>query len=148
MADKKVPLLASVLGYAGLIPFVAGAVLLWTTPAVHHGYLRAVLQSYAAIILAFMGAIHWGLAMRDEKLVSRTQLGLSVLPALSGWLALAWLPVQQIYLVLIIAFIILAMADVRATRLGLTPQWYPKLRMPLTTIVVIALSAAAAVGYI
>jgi hypothetical protein len=86
--------------------------------------------------------------MRDEKLVSRTQLGLSVLPALSGWLALAWLPVQQIYLVLIIAFIILAMADVRATRLGLAPQWYPKLRMPLTTIAVIALSAAAAAGYI
>lgn len=148
MAAKKVPLLASILGYAGLIPFVSGAIFLWSLPVVYHGYLHDTLQSYATVILAFMGAIHWGLAMRDEKLVSQTQLGLSVLPALTGWLALVWLPVLQIYPVLIVVFSVLLIADIRATRLGLAPHWYPKLRIPLTIVVVLALFAAAAVEYV
>ena len=98
--------------------------------------------TYAAVILSFMGAIHWGLAMRDEGVSSPLQLGLSVVPPLVGWVALALSPMTS-FVVLIIMFAVLYIADTRAARLGLAPAWYPHLRLPLTVIVVLSLIVSA-----
>ena len=85
------PRLALGLGLAGLIPFVTGALGLWLTPEAWRDRVLEELLAYAAIILAFMGAIHWGLAMRAEENSDKApvQLGLSVIPPLLGWVALA-----------------------------------------------------------
>ena len=76
------------LGIAGLLPFVAGAVLLWTvrdaSTAAHAGF---ALAAYAATIAAFLGGVHWGPALRAGGLAPGPLLW-GVVPQLAGWLAL------------------------------------------------------------
>lgn len=137
--------LALYLGYAGLIPFVSGALGIWITPFTWRPFVMAALLDYAAVILAFMGAIHWGLAMRaeasDER--ARLQLGLSVIPPLLGWVAVAsGMPFGFALPIFLAAFVLLYLADLRAVKLGLAPRWYPALRRPLTIVVSISLLLA------
>ena len=139
------PRLAILLGYAGLIPFISGAIGIWITPPAWRTDVLTALLHYAAVILAFMGAIHWGLAMARERQddAAHRQLGLSVLPALLGWLAISsGLPALLALALLISGFIGLYLADVHAVKLELAPRWYTALRKPLTTVVLISLLAA------
>ena len=53
------------LGYAGLIPFVAGAVLAWLPQTGSQPVVAAALSAYAAVIVSFLGGIHWGIGFRD-----------------------------------------------------------------------------------
>jgi len=139
------PRLAILLGYAGLIPFISGAIGIWITPPAWRTDVLMALLHYAAVILAFMGAIHWGLAMARERQddAAHRQLGLSVLPALLGWLAISsGLPALLALALLISGFIGLYLADVHAVKLELAPRWYTALRKPLTAVVLISLLAA------
>ena len=139
------PRLAILLGYAGLIPFISGAIGIWITPPAWRTDVLTALLHYAAVILAFMGAIHWGLAMARERQddAAHRQLGLSVLPALLGWLAISsGLPALLALALLISGFIGLYLADVHAVKLELAPRWYPALRKPLTAVVLISLLTA------
>ena len=139
------PKLALMLGYAGLIPFITGALGIWITPEGWRVVVLAALLDYAAVILAFMGAIHWGLAMRAENSgqAAQVQLGLSVVPPLLGWLAISGgMPISLGLPMCLLAFAGLYAADLRAVKLGLAPQWYPSLRRPLTIIVCLSLLVA------
>lgn len=142
---EEPPRLAILLGYAGLLPFVGGALGIWLIPLGWRSFVLDALLDYAAVMLAFMGAIHWGLAMRadasDER--AQMQLGLSVIPPLLGWLAIAGgMPMWFALPLCLVAFLALYYADVRAAKLGLAPQWYPSLRMPLTVCVTLSLLLA------
>lgn len=75
------------LGYAGLLPFVAGAVLVWLVRPDVHPYVALALSGYAAVILSFLGGIHWGLAMR-EPAPPLPWLVWGVVPSLVAWLAM------------------------------------------------------------
>jgi hypothetical protein len=71
--EAEPPRLARQLGAAGLIPFVAGAALIWLVspyPEAHAGITLAV-AGYAACIVSFLGGIHWGLAMRGGRAEAR-----------------------------------------------------------------------------
>jgi hypothetical protein len=54
--------LARTLGYAGLIPFVLLALVLWLVDAQLQAWVSITLASYAALIVSFLGGIHWGMA--------------------------------------------------------------------------------------
>lgn len=140
------PFLARLLGYCGLLPFVSGALCVWLAPQAMQQLIMTALLNYTAIILAFMGAIHWGLAMAvgtDGREDAPLQLGLSVIPALVGWTAVSFgLPATLALPVLLLAFVGLYLADLRAIALGLAPPWYRALRRPLTLVVVLSLLAA------
>ena len=139
------PKLALLLGYAGLVPFVSGALGIWITPEGWRVVVLEALLDYAAVILAFMGAIHWGLAMRAENAgePAQIQLGLSVIPPLLGWLAISGgMPTSFALPLCLLAFGGLYAADLRAVKLGLAPHWYPSLRRPLTIIVCLSLLVA------
>ncbi|MGQ7418731.1 DUF3429 domain-containing protein, partial [Streptococcus suis] len=89
---------------------------------------------------------HWGAEMmrsaaRADHGIDATRLALSVVPSLIGWAALL-LDVRIGLVLLAAGFAAQLLIDLRATRQGLAPSWYPKLRKPLTTIVVAALVAA------
>ena len=75
------------LGYAGLLPFLAGAVLVWLVRPEVHPYVALALSGYAAVILSFLGGIHWGLAMR-ESAPPLPWLAWGVVPSLVAWLAM------------------------------------------------------------
>ena len=74
------------LGYAGLIPFVVGAALVWLVWPEAHPYVTLALSAYAAVIVSFLGGIHWGLAMRNPD-PPRFLLLWGVVPSLLAWLA-------------------------------------------------------------
>ena len=58
---KHVKLLA----YAGLIPFVVMAILLWLIDADLHPFVALALAGYGAAIVSFLGGIHWGIGFRN-----------------------------------------------------------------------------------
>ncbi len=134
---------AYALGLAGALPFVALAVAAWTTVPERVPVVERWLVAYGAVILAFVGALHWGLAMRADAVIARpwAVLGWSVAPALAGWIALV-LPAPAAIVVLMAAFLAhLAMDRRRAAALG-AADWYLRLRGALTTLVCASLAAA------
>ena len=138
--------LAKTLGYAGLVPFVVFSAGTWMTlPVLEDAH--TVLMAYAAIILSFMGAIHWGLAMSQNSGHANMQLGASVVPALVGWLALL-IPMLYGYVLLALSFIVLCIADKLASDHGLVSSWYLPMRVKLTTVVVACLMIAALSVYV
>jgi len=77
-----------VLGFGGLIPFVALAVAAWLTEGPQRSQCLYALLAYGATILSFLGATHWGLALRDPVAPSVGLLVWGVGPSLMAWLAL------------------------------------------------------------
>lgn len=73
--------LARRLGAAGLIPFVAGAALVWFLYGDAQVGVTLGLAGYAATVVAFLGGVHWGLAMRAGQ-GQDTLLGWGVVPPL------------------------------------------------------------------
>jgi hypothetical protein len=77
------------LGYAGLVPFVLGALLLWVLVLVRaeaHSFAALALSAYAALILSFLGGIHWGLALRLTAPPASLFVW-GVVPSLVAWMA-------------------------------------------------------------
>ena len=60
------PAWVNALGYAGLIPFVALSAAFFWPNYVSHAFISYALSSYAVAIISFLGAIHWGLEMRES----------------------------------------------------------------------------------
>lgn len=136
-ALNAVPKPALWLGLSGAVPFVSLALLTLAGWA----WAAAALLGYGVAILAFMGGIHWGLAMANNR-QDWGEFGGSVVPALLGWLAHLTGGALGFWL-LAAAFFGLFVYDLRSVRAGQAPAWYPALRRPLTVIVVLSLSAAA-----
>jgi hypothetical protein len=86
-----VPAPAMRLGYAGLLPFVLGAALVWGVRADAHPYVTLALSAYAAVIVSFLGGIHWGLAFRQAQ-PPMAWLVWGVLPSLVAWVAVMMPP--------------------------------------------------------
>jgi hypothetical protein len=85
--------LAMRLGYAGLLPFALGAVLVWLVRDDAHPYATLMLSCYAAVIISFLGGIHWGLAMRQAAAGAPPWLyGWGVVPSLVAWVAVVMPP--------------------------------------------------------
>jgi hypothetical protein len=141
MTGERLRSRARLLGFAGLIPFLVAAAVLVAGPASLEALALRSLLAYGAIILSFMGAVHWGLAMTSSRDDAIAQLSLSVLPALLGWVALL-LPAVPACLFLLAGFAGLYWFDLRAAPRGAVPDWYPALRLPLTTGVVLCLAVA------
>lgn len=82
--------LALRLGHLGLLPFVLGALLVWLVggrDAEAHAWISFALSAYAALILAFLGGIYWGLGFRAPQ-ASAQPFVWGVLPPLGAWIAL------------------------------------------------------------
>ena len=83
-----IPTPARLLGFGGLIPFVVTAVSVLTLT--DNGQLMAldIMLHYSAVILSFLGAVHWGAGLTSftEQYVSQSEnwirIGWSVTPAL------------------------------------------------------------------
>jgi hypothetical protein len=79
--------MAWALGLAGLIPFVGLAALQWVSPPGWRMLAASALLGYGALIVSFLGGIHWGLAMREPPVPAQRLLW-GIAPSLLGWLAL------------------------------------------------------------
>jgi hypothetical protein len=78
---------AKVLGYCGLIPFVA-------LPSFNYLGIIGSLNSltffvqYSAVILAFLGGVHWHDAL--SRTSSKSQMSIAMLPSLLAWFSLLY----------------------------------------------------------
>ena len=143
---QSVPKPALVLGFAGLIPFVAlSAAIVLGSDDLASG-ARPVLFGYAIAILSFMGGVHWGLAMADASDKPGREVwrryGISVLPALAAVVALLLAPQLQ-FVWLTACFAALLAYDLKVSARGETAAWYPALRWPLTIVVCLCLGAVS-----
>jgi len=122
-----------VLGYAGLLPFVA-ALVLALLPG--HAQLQALgykaFLYYGAVILSFLGGVRWGAAMRAP---SAKALSLAVAPSLIAFLILL-LPSSYAIQFNALLFLTLGTFDVLKPRTPDWPLWYRTLRTHLTGAVV------------
>lgn len=94
---------AYALGYAGLLPFFALALLVWLLPGDAKTRAALAIAAYGALIASFLGGIHWGAVWaRGEALAPALRQRLllwGVMPSLLAWpgllmparVGLAWL---------------------------------------------------------
>ena len=88
---NTLPAAASRLGWAGLLPFIGGAVLVWLVRPDAHPYVTLALSAYAGVIVSFLGGIHWGFAFRQPQ-PPAWLLAWGVVPSLVAWIALVMPP--------------------------------------------------------
>ena len=85
--DSQAGVLIQRLGYAGLVPFVVLAVLLWIVTPEAHPYVALALSAYAATITSFLGGIHWGIGLRHNAPHRKLHMSWGVVPSLVAWIA-------------------------------------------------------------
>ncbi|CAN5352850.1 DUF3429 domain-containing protein [soil metagenome] len=78
------------LGYGGLLPFVGLGLATWVLEDARQSQAVFALLAYGGTILSFLGAIHWGLALRDRGDPPVAMLAWGVVPSLLAWVALLW----------------------------------------------------------
>jgi Protein of unknown function (DUF3429) len=143
------------LGYGGLLPFVTLAATSLIAPD-YAVAARAAMLGYGAVILSFVGALHWSFAMtlpeltmakRDESFIW------SIVPALVAWISLvataiyAWnssLHALGVASGLLIAgFAAHFVQDRRLAAVARVPTWYLPLRLRLTWVASLCVALAA-----
>lgn len=140
--------LAVFVGMAGLIPFIAAIILLLTmnhdaAVILHYFYV------YSAGILAFMAGIYWPLAMQlDNRCYPLSPLVTMVLSQIffvSAGVGLLLSGAGQVILYTA-AYLALYIVDARWMRVY-WPAWYLKMRLGLTSVVVLCQIAAGLIYF-
>jgi hypothetical protein len=144
--------IATLLGNLGLLPFFVLALLCWPWSGTTAFRIQLGLAGYAAVVLSFLGAVHWGLALANpglNKSQSRNAFGWGVMPSLLGWLALLMLlfgvPATIVFAFLIGDLLLVRVVDGLLMKLYSTPvaSWYLALRTRLTIAASLCLVIAA-----
>ena len=154
---ESIPKSVTWLGYGGLLPFIALA--LGCFAGGEYGALgRVALIVYGAVILSFVGALHWAFAMTVANLsaAKRTECFVwSVVPALLAWPAALMMVVSSresamsafyggnvAATMLIVGFVANYVQDIRLTRVATLQTWYLPLRLRLTAVACFCLALA------
>ena len=140
---KRIPPAPLFLGLAGLIPFIWGAATYLSDPLAQWGVAnlgpRFVGQSmqlfYGTVILSFMSGVLWGFATKTSGMQAAAGYTLSVIPALWAFFMTGGGPVSW-GTNLIFGFLGLLALDFAFSQWGLTPAWWMRLRLLLTSVVV------------
>jgi hypothetical protein len=140
---------ATVLTYAGALPFVACAVILLFGPAMGLGGFRQfasqAITTYAAIIVSFLGGIQWGVALSSHEQQPQTAKSLwllSVVPSLLAW-AMLFLPngsSRIIVAVFLVGFVWVIDALLHLQQV--IPTWFFRLRSVVSAVVMVSLILA------
>jgi len=144
-SPQNLPQPAAALAYAGALPLILAAVLVWAAPERFGADAAAFTTAYGTLLLIFFGGVRWGVAVMRRGGPNFLELGCSVAPALAA-LPLLFIeaPLAEIAF-FIAAFPVLLWDDLRATRAGDgAPEWYLGVRVPLTILMEIALIATLA----
>ncbi|MGY6215586.1 DUF3429 domain-containing protein [Methylolobus aquaticus] len=134
------------LGTAAMLPFVVLTSGLYALPSEYRNNLVFWLSSYGAVVLSFVGAIHWGLALVHPKMLygdRMTSMGWSVVPAAAAWSSFL-VPAESGLLLMAGSFAAQYGADQQFESRFSVPEWYPPLRTSLTTVAALCLILAVA----
>jgi Protein of unknown function (DUF3429) len=130
------------LGYAGLLPFVLLAALLWAAPVHLHAFLAMALVAYGAVIASFLGGVHWGIAAQLPPGDAAFHYVWGVVPSLVAWAAIllpAYAGLPLLGLILVACYLV----DKQSyPRVGWA-AWLP-MRLQLTVVAVLSCVLGAA----
>ncbi len=120
------------LSYGGLIPFIAALFGFFLLDEPIRSFSLNAFITYAAVIIGFVGAVHWGFLLKTDNMSHRNLLlSISVLPGLIGWCAL--LVNQQLALIIFALLYPLVFIYEKVTSLkNILPDWYMPMRVKLT----------------
>ena len=140
---RELPILAVVFGVAGVIPFIVCGLGSVSTSFIGGQIAVQLLLAYGAVVLSFLGGIHWGFLLASDDGNSQ-RLTLGILPGLLGWLTLAvsyysGQPTLGV-LLLIVLFVMAAAAEWKGHLLGGIPEGYIVLRLAVTVVIVAILT--------
>lgn len=90
MHDARFERLTWGLGLAGLLPFLGTLAAAWLAPPFWQVLAMQAFLVYGAVILSFLGGVHWGLALGGGVAAAarHRRLAVAVLPSLVAWPAL------------------------------------------------------------
>ncbi len=128
------------LGYGGLFPCVALALVSLLDRSQILPWREALL-AYGAVILSFVGALHWSFGMTLPDLSPRQRhlcFAWSVAPALLAWVTLL-IPPTEASALLVVGFLMHYWQDRRLVSLARLPAWYLPLRLRLTSVACLSL---------
>lgn len=98
-------------------------------------------MGYGAVIISFLGAIHWGLEYAEkapQRDRTRFRYGMGVAASIIAWPTVL-MSIEYGLISQFAAFIALYFADARATTRGWAPHWYSTYRFLLTAMVGLAI---------
>lgn len=127
----RLPLMVTVMGYVGLIPFVVGPLWLTVAPASAPAWLDAAWLHYVTLIAAFLAGTFWGFALPAIE----GPAGIAGLLIASFFLLVIWLAMSLPSLTLLllsVVFLLLLLADFWRERTLDTIPGYFRLRASLT----------------
>jgi Protein of unknown function (DUF3429) len=132
------------LAFAGALPFVTSALLLWaghsSLPVL--GSVSNLAASYGLLILAFMAGVQWG-----QRLVGiETGMNLFLISnaiALGGWFAYLLLSSKLFFASLAVLFAVVLMIDKRLAAEGHLSADYIRTRTAVSALVVLSLAVIA-----
>jgi hypothetical protein len=132
-AASRIPPVPALLGYAGVLPFAALALVVLFADGAWPELARRAFLAYGAVILSFLGGIRWGAAARTSP-ARPGEFVLAVVPSLWAWacllldsqLAAAW--------GLLGGFLVMGLADWIKPPPSTAP-WLVALRLRLTAAV-------------
>lgn len=142
--SSQTPTVVKILGYGGLIPFI-GLALINFFKVIPTDIAQSGLLYYAAIILSFIAALHWGFAMFLQSL-SESQRNIryiwSVIPPLAVWFSILLDP-ASFALILITGYLANLWQDILLKKIVANeiPQWYLPLRIQLTFVAVLCIAS-------
>jgi hypothetical protein len=147
--------IAIFLSIAGLIPFLVLGATVLLSPLEAKTAIE-VLVCYGAVVLSFLGAVHWGFALRDTAHpvngvplapavlgAERQLLMFGVIPALIGWVALTVMlhfnaPSLALFLLLAGFFVTIVVETIGRGR-GVVAGNYLALRWAVSVVVLVVL---------
>ncbi len=147
--------IAVLISLAGAVPFLVLAAIVLLDPLGSPTAIEA-LVSYGAVVLSFLGAVHWGFALRDtahpvngEPLppavlgAERQLLIFGTIPAIIGWAALSLMlhfnaPALALFVLLAGFFITIVVETIGRGR-GVVAGNYLALRWGVSVIVLLVL---------
>jgi hypothetical protein len=135
------PAIVIPLSLLGLVPFIVFAGGAVGRDLADH--LLFALIDYAALVLAFSGGVHWGLALPPDALRPSMRLGGGVLPLIVGWVALVLgqLVAPWVALAILIAgYLATVLTEHRAARQLLVPSRYVWVRWGFSLVAVIMMA--------
>ncbi len=150
---KGLPKMACYLGYGGLLPFLGLAlagIVGYKSQSLLGISVEAWMAIYAAVILSFLGAIHWGvvITLSDKLTESESNILLiySVIPSLLAWFSFL-LSLQHTLFFLALLVLLTYFVDhlLLFKKLeAVISQEFAKLRLHLSSIVSLLLFVTAA----
>lgn len=139
---SALPTVATLLGRAGLLPFIAAPLALLTLGEEHRTLVTRLLADYAFGIIAFLPGIWWGLGLIRGRASTLLMSNAIFLGALVG----KWTLPAGAFLLLAAALLALMLLVERShTLFRPQPAYYARVRIELTVVAVLALLLSAAI---